>query len=101
MRALWRDLVVAEASDEEIIEVDGAWFFPPHSVNRELLVPSETGYTCSWRGDASYFSIEAEGEREPDAAWCYPHMDDAAIARIGVDAREHLAFSPAVSVIPS
>ncbi|MGO1412693.1 DUF427 domain-containing protein [Microbacterium sp.] len=101
MRALWRDLVVAEASDEEIIEVDGAWYFPPHSVNRELLVPSERGYTCSWRGDASYFSIEAEGERETDAAWCYPHMDDAAIARIGVDAREYVAFSPAVSVIAS
>ncbi|RCS59161.1 DUF427 domain-containing protein [Microbacterium sp. JB110] len=59
------------------------------------------GYTCSWRGDASYFSIEAEGERETDAAWCYPHMDDAAIARIGVDAREYVAFSPAVSVIAS
>lgn len=101
MKALWRDLVVAEAPEDDLIEVDGAWYFPPSAVNRELLVPSETGYTCGWRGDATYYSIAAEGRTEPDAAWGYPHMSDEAVARIGVDAREYLAFSPAVSLVHS
>lgn len=101
MKALWRDLVVAEAPDDELIEVDGAWYFPPSSIDFGVLVPSETGYICSWRGDAAYYSIEAGGEREPDAAWGYPRMDDAAVTRIGVDARGYLAFSPAVSLVHS
>ncbi len=99
MKALWRDRVVAEAPEDELVEVDGAWYFPPDRVHRELLVPSPTGYTCSWRGSARYYAIEADGETEPDAAWCYPDMDDEAIQRIGVDAREHLAFSPAVTLV--
>lgn len=101
MKALWRDLVVAQADDDDVLEIDGAVYFPPSAIDFDLLAPSETGYTCSWRGDARYYSIVAGGEREPDAAWGYPDMSDAALARIGVDARGYLAFSPAVSLIHS
>lgn len=98
-KALWRDHVVAEAPEEELVYTDGAWYFPPSAVNDELLVESPTQYTCSWRGGAQYYSISADGETEPDAAWKYPHMSDEAVARIGVDAREYLAFSPAVTLV--
>lgn len=99
MKALWRDHVVAEAPEDELLWIDGAWYFPPEAVNRELLVESPTPYTCSWRGEIQYYALAAGDEIEPDAAWCYPSMPPEAIERIGTDAREYLAFSPAVTVV--
>lgn len=98
-KALWRDHVIAEAPEEELVHTDGAWYFPPSAVRRELLVASPTQYTCSWRGGAQYYSISVDGETEEDAAWGYPDMSDEAVARIGVDARDYLAFSPAVTLV--
>ena len=99
MKALWRDHVVAEAPEEELVRVDGAWYFPPSRVNRDLLIASPTEYTCSWRGEAQYYSLSVDSEVEHDAAWCYPSMPLEAIERIGLDARQYLAFSPAVTLI--
>jgi uncharacterized protein (DUF427 family) len=28
---------------------------------------------CPWKGLASYYHVEAEGERNPNAAWTYRH----------------------------
>lgn len=98
MKALWRDHVVAEASDDELIRVEGAWYFPPSAVDHDLLVESPTPYTCSWRGEIQYYSLRADGVTEPDAAWCYPSMPQEAIDRIGLDARRYIAFSPTVTL---
>ncbi|GAB2516238.1 hypothetical protein GCM10027064_12370 [Microbacterium petrolearium] len=99
MKALWRDRVVAEAPEDELLRIDGAWYFPPSNVDRELLLASPTPYTCSWRGDIQYYSLAADGEVAHDAAWCYPSMPPEAIQRIGTDARQYLAFGPAVTLV--
>jgi uncharacterized protein (DUF427 family) len=47
-------------------------YFPPDDVRVDLLV-SEPGHTvCEWKGAADYYSIEVEGNRARQAAWCYP-----------------------------
>jgi uncharacterized protein (DUF427 family) len=33
---------------------------------------------CPWKGTASYYSLEVDGQTNPDAAWYYPEPKDAA-----------------------
>lgn len=69
-RALWNDTLIAESDDTVVVE--GNHYFPPESVNADLLIPSTTHTVCSWKGTASYYSLEVDGKRNIDAAWYYP-----------------------------
>lgn len=68
--ATWNDTVIAQ-SDATII-IEGNHYFPPESVNMALLEDSATHSICPWKGEASYKTIVAGGERNVDAAWYYP-----------------------------
>lgn len=76
MKAIWNGTILAE-SDQTII-VEGNHYFPPEAVKREYLRPSATHTTCAWKGVASYYSIEVDGQVNQDAAWYYPQPKDAA-----------------------
>ena len=75
-KATWNGVTIAESDTYETVE--GNIYFPPSALNRELLRPSETHTTCSWKGVASYYDIEVEGKTNKDAAWFYPTPKDAA-----------------------
>ena len=75
-KAVWNGSVVAESSD--IVEVEGNSYFPPESVNQEFLRESKTHTVCSWKGTASYYTLEVNGRTNTDAAWFYPETSDAA-----------------------
>jgi uncharacterized protein (DUF427 family) len=62
-------------------------------VHREYFAPSDTHTTCPWKGLASYYTVNVDGETNPDAAWYYPEPKDAA-AQI----RDHVAFWRGVTV---
>jgi uncharacterized protein (DUF427 family) len=48
------------------------WYLPRADVRIDLLRPTDTSTTCPYKGNASYFSVQA-GEREHrDIAWSYP-----------------------------
>jgi uncharacterized protein (DUF427 family) len=70
MKAVWNNVTLAE-SDKTIV-VEGNHYFPPETVNREHVQPSETHTICSWKGEASYFTVAAGGQTNKDAAWFYP-----------------------------
>jgi uncharacterized protein (DUF427 family) len=91
MRARWNDTVIAE-SDSTVV-VEGNHYFPPDSINGDLLIPSETTTVCPWKGTASYYSLSVNGKENPDAAWYYPSPKDAA-AQI----KDHVAFWRGVKV---
>jgi uncharacterized protein (DUF427 family) len=55
MKAVLGDTIIAEAPKEDLISIEGNWYFPPSSVNQELLTTSATPYTCPWKGDCQYF----------------------------------------------
>ena len=64
-------------------------YIPRADVVMELLVRSDHASHCPYKGEASYFSIPAAGEKAANAVWTYEHPYDA-VASI----REHLAFYP-------
>lgn len=79
-KALWNETVIAQS--EATIVVEGNHYFPPDSVKRDYLRESDTRTHCSWKGTASYYSIEVAGKRNKDAAWFYPDpKEDAAQIR--------------------
>jgi uncharacterized protein (DUF427 family) len=90
-KATWKGKVIAESDKSEVVE--GNQYFPPESVKREHLQPSETTSVCPWKGTASYYHVVVDGETNKDAAWYYPDPKDAA-KRI----KDHLAFWRGVNV---
>lgn len=75
-RAIWEGQVIAES--DACVVVEGNQYFPPESVKREFLRPSTHTTVCGWKGTASYFDIEVNGKRNPNAAWYYADPSDAA-----------------------
>ena len=83
--------VVAE-SDETVV-VEGNHYFPPASVKWDLFSKTDQSTTCPWKGQATYYSIEVNGESEANVAWQYEEpLPDAA------NIKDHVAFYPAVKV---
>jgi uncharacterized protein (DUF427 family) len=90
-KATWKGVTLAE-SDRTVI-VEGNHYFPPDSLHAGFFQPSETRSVCPWKGTASYYDVEVNGEKNPDAAWYYPDPKPAA-AQI----RDHVAFWKGVRV---
>lgn len=76
-KATWHGVVLAQS--DETIEVEQNQYFPPDSVDRQYLEDSATHSTCPWKGEASYYNIIVNGNKNPDAAWYYPEPKEAAI----------------------
>ncbi len=93
MKAVWNGTVIAESDDTVVVE--GNHYFPVESLDRGLLEDSETHTTCGWKGQASYWTVVVDGERNPDAAWYYPAPKDGAEQVAG-----RVAFWRGVQVVP-
>ena len=91
MRAVWNGAVIAESDDTVVVE--GNHYFPLSSVDESVLRPSETHTHCPWKGDASYYSLEVDGQLNADAAWFYPTPSEAA-----AEIRDRVAFWKGVTV---
>jgi uncharacterized protein (DUF427 family) len=90
-KASWNGAVIAESDTFEVVE--GNVYFPPDSVNREMLRESATHTVCPWKGTASYYTVVVGGKENPDAAWYYPEPKPAASNIAG-----HVAFWRGVQV---
>ena len=75
-KASWNGTVIAQSDATRVVE--GNHYFPPESVDRRFLRPSETHSVCPWKGTASYYNVEVNGQTNKDAAWFYPTPKDAA-----------------------
>jgi uncharacterized protein (DUF427 family) len=93
MKAIWNETVLAESNDTVVVE--GNHYFPASSLRMEHFKPTGTHTTCGWKGIASYYAVEANGQRNPDAAWFYPDPKDAAREIAG-----RVAFWKGVKVVP-
>ena len=75
-KAIWNGAVLAESDRCEVVE--GNYYFPPESINRQYFKESDKHTTCPWKGVASYYNIVVEGQVNKDAAWYYPATKEAA-----------------------
>ncbi len=91
MKAVWEGKVLAE-SDKTVV-VEGNHYFPPDSVKREYLTPSDKHTTCPWKGLASYYHVRVGHKSNPDVAWCYLEPKEAATT-----IKNHVAFWRGVKV---
>lgn len=76
MKAVWNGQIIAESTDTVVVE--GNHYFPASSVRQEFLRPSDTTSVCPWKGTAHYYTLEVNGQTNPDAVWYYPEPKEAA-----------------------
>ena len=76
IKATWNGKVIAEASQTDVVE--GNHYFPADALRHEYFRPSETRTTCSWKGQAHYYTLNVDGKQNVDAAWYYPEPKSAA-----------------------
>uniref|UniRef100_A0A942SWM2 DUF427 domain-containing protein n=1 Tax=Neobacillus citreus TaxID=2833578 RepID=A0A942SWM2_9BACI len=98
MQAVIGDTVIAEAPTEDLVKIEGNWYFPPASVRTELFTESPTPYHCPWKGDTQYWNVTVDGEVLPDRAWSYPEPIPSSFDRVGSDYSGYFAFSGDVRV---
>ena len=85
-------VVIAESSDALSLKeasYPAVNYLPRKDANMELLKRSERTTHCPYKGDASYFSIVADGKTIADAIWTYENPFPAMTEISG-----HLAFYP-------
>ncbi len=76
MKASWNGKIIAESSDTVLIE--GNHYFPAEDVYFDYLEESELKTFCPWKGEASYYHINVDGDTNENAAWYYPNPKEAA-----------------------
>ena len=92
MKAIWNGTVIAESNDTVVIE--GNHYFPADTIKKEHFKSSDTHTVCPWKGRASYYSVDVNGEVNKDAAWYYPETSEMAKPIKG-----YVAFWKGVEVI--
>jgi uncharacterized protein (DUF427 family) len=78
-KAEWNGVVLAEERDpSKLVNVEGNVYFPPDSVNFDLLSKTSHTTVCGWKGTSSYYSAQAGGQTNENCAWVYEEPKDAA-----------------------
>ena len=91
VQARWNGVTIAK-SDETIV-IEGNHYFPPDSVDWNLMEATTQTSDCPWKGTASYFTVAVNGALNPNAAWTYSDPEPKAEA-----IRDYLAFWRGVDV---
>lgn len=91
-RARYEDHVIADSADAVVLrEADypPVIYFPRKDVAMEYLAPTEHSTHCPYKGDASYFSLNMDGDLAENAVWTYEQPFEAMEL-----IRERVAFYP-------
>jgi len=92
MKAIWNHQIIAESDDT--VNIEGNPYFPVDSLKKEYFQTSETHTVCHWKGTASYYHVEVDGQQNKDAAWYY--ADPSGLAQ---SIKGRVAFWKGVQVI--
>ncbi len=91
MKAIWNNTVIAESDNTQVVENNH--YFPANTIKKEFFKDSNTNTVCPWKGKASYYSLEVNGEVNNDAAWYYPETSEMA-----KNIKGHVAFWKGVKI---
>ncbi len=75
-KAIWNGTVLAESDNTVVVENNH--YFPADAINKQYFQETDTHTTCPWKGVASYYSVEVDGQVNKDAAWYYPSAKEKA-----------------------
>ena len=90
-QAIWNGVTLAKSDDTVIVE--GNHYFPRESILEKFFKPSTRSSNCPWKGEASYYHIDVDGNVNEDAAWFYREPKPAAD-----EIKDRVAFWKGVSV---
>jgi len=96
MKAVWNGAVIAESA--ETISIEGNEYFPRDSVNPEFLEDSNHTSECPWKGEAKYYTLVVNEEKNENAAWYYEVPKEGSVERAGKDFSDYIAFWNGVEV---
>lgn len=92
VRVLWKNQEIA-TSDRALDLVEGGGravlYVPREDADMSVFVPTAKHTHCPHKGEASYFTLQADGASDADAVWSYETPLEAVAAIKG-----HLAFYP-------
>ena len=93
MRAFWKGTTIAESDDA--IKLEGFYYFPRSSVKMEYLKESSHRTFCPWKGTASFYDVDINGDINKDSAWYYPTPSER-----GAMVKDRIAFWKGIVVLP-
>lgn len=67
--AKWNGVEIAQSDD--IVIVEGNYYFPLSSLHMQYFRPSTRSSHCPWKGDAGYYDIIMDDNVNAAAAWYY------------------------------
>jgi len=98
MKAIWNNTTIAEAPREDLIRIEGNWYFPSSAIKREYFKDSDHHTTCIWKGEASYYDVVVDGQTNDFGAWYYPQPKEGSIERVKQDFTNYVAFWNGIEV---
>ncbi len=98
MKATWNGKTIAES--DATIEIEHNQYFQADSVNREYLEESPLTTLCPWKGEAHYYTLAVDGEKNENAAWYYPVPKEGSVEKVGKDFTNYVAFWNGVEISP-
>lgn len=99
MKAVWNGIVIAEAPKEDLIRIEGNWYFPPSAIKKEFYRESSHHTTCPWKGEASYYDIVVDKTTNAFGAWYYPVPKESSIKIVKKDFTNYVAFWNGIKVV--
>lgn len=98
MKATIGTTVVADAPSDELVKIEGNWYFPPASLTEGSFEKSPTAYHCPWKGDAQYWNVGTGVDVIADGGWSYPDPIPASFAVVGQDYSGYVCFDRSVTM---
>lgn len=98
MRAIWNETVVAEAPMQDLIKIEGNWYFPSNSLKKEYFTNSDHRTTCFWKGEAYYYDVTVNGQLNTFGAWYYPKPMEGSVERVKKDFKDYVAFWHGITI---
>jgi len=98
MKAIWNEQIIAEAPKEDLIRIEGNWYFPPKSINWQFFEDSDHKTVCHWKGESSYYDVVVNEKRNEFGAWYYPEPKTGSVERVKKDFASYVAFWNGIEV---
>ena len=96
--ATWNGKVIAEANQDDLVFIEGGWYFPADSIKQEFFEDSELTTECFWKGTANYYNLVDGDTKGANLAWYYAEPKAGSEDKVGKPFANYVSFYPQVTV---